>query len=64
MTLICAQIKDLRERLEEAESVGVRKMKSQMQAMEEKIRGLEEQLDTANKLVMKCWGEGLDTAKI
>eukprot|EP00731_Ephydatia_muelleri_P028843 Em0020g487a len=43
------QIKDLRERLEEAESVGVRKMKGQLQSMEEKIRGLEEQLDTANK---------------
>ena len=43
------QIKDLKERLEEAESMGVRRMKAQVQAMEGRIGGLEEQLDAATR---------------
>lgn len=51
--LICVhllvQIKDLRERLEEAESLGVRKMKAQLSAMESRVNSLEEQLDVATR---------------
>ena len=43
------QIKDLRERLEEAESLGVRKMKAQLSAMENRVNSLEEQLDVATR---------------
>lgn len=43
------QIKDLRERLEEAESLGVRKMKAQLSAMESRVSSLEEQLDVATR---------------
>lgn len=45
----CMQIKDLRERLEEAESLGVRKMKAQLSAMESRVSSLEEQLDVATR---------------
>ena len=44
-------MKDLRERLEEAESMGVRKMKAQLQAMESQVASLNEQLDTATRSV-------------
>ncbi len=46
---VCVQIKDLRERLEEAESLGVRKMKAQLSAMEGRVGTLEEQLDAATR---------------
>ena len=42
-------MKDLRERIEEAESMGVRKMKAQLSAMEGRVQSLEEQLDVATK---------------
>jgi hypothetical protein len=42
-------VKDLRERIEEAESMGVRKMKAQLSAMDSRVRSLEEQLDVATK---------------
>ena len=43
------QVKDLRERIEEAESMGVRRMKAQLSAMEGRISSLEEQLDSATR---------------
>ncbi len=49
-----SQVKDLRERLEEAESIGVRKMKAQLQAMENRAGSLEEQLDAATRSVDIC----------
>jgi len=45
----CPQVKDLRERIEEAESMGVRRMKAQLSAMEGRVHNLEEQLDSATK---------------
>ena len=42
-------MKDLRERIEEAESMGVRKMKAQLSSMESRVHSLEEQLDVATK---------------
>jgi len=42
-------VKDLRERVEEAESLGVRKMKAQLAAMESRTKSLEEQLDVATR---------------
>ena len=42
-------MKDLRERIEEAESMGVRKMKAQLSAQESRVQSLEEQLDVATK---------------
>lgn len=44
-----AQIKELRERLEEAESMGVRRMKAQLSGMEGRVSSLEEQLDVATR---------------
>ena len=44
-----SQVKDLRERIEEAESMGVRKMKAQLSAMDSRVHSLEEQLDVATK---------------
>ncbi|CAI8034560.1 Myosin-10 [Geodia barretti] len=43
------QVKDMKERLEEAESMGVRRMKAQVQAMEGRVSSLEEQLDAATR---------------
>ena len=43
------QVKDMKERLEEAESMGVRRMKAQVQAMEGRVASLEEQLDAATR---------------
>ncbi len=42
-------MKELRERVEEAESLGVRKMKAQLAAMDGRVKSLEEQLDGATK---------------
>lgn len=42
-------MKDLRERVEEAESLGVRKMKAQLVAMDHRVKSLEEQLDVATR---------------
>ena len=39
----------MKERLEEAESMGVRRMKAQVQAMEGRVSSLEEQLDSATR---------------
>ena len=39
----------MKERLEEAESMGVRRMKAQVQAMEGRVGSLEEQLDAATR---------------
>ena len=39
----------MKERLEEAESMGVRRMKAQVQAMEGRVASLEEQLDSATR---------------
>ena len=39
----------MKERLEEAESMGVRRMKAQVQAMEGRVSSLEEQLDAATR---------------
>ena len=39
----------MKERLEEAESMGVRRMKAQMQGMEGRVASLEEQLDAATR---------------
>ena len=46
------QVKDLREKVEEAESFGARKMKAQLSAMESRVSSLEEQLDVATRY--KC----------
>ena len=46
----CLQVKDLRERLDEAESSGSRRVKAQLQSMEGRIAGLEEQLDSTQRL--------------
>ena len=43
------KVKDLRERVEEAESLGVRKMKAQLSAMENRLKSLEEQLDVTTR---------------
>ena len=43
------QVKDLRERVEEAESLGVRKMKAQLVAMDNRVKSMEEQLDLATR---------------
>lgn len=48
------QVKDMKERLEEAESMGVRRMKAQMQAMEGRVASLEEQLDAATRSESEC----------
>ena len=50
------QVKALRGRIEEAESMGVRKMKAQLQAMESRVGSLEEQLDTATRSVGSSGG--------
>ena len=42
-------MRELRERLEEAESSGSRRMKAQLQAMDNKIAGLEQELDSSQK---------------
>ena len=49
--LMCSrpQVKDLRERIEEAESMGVRRMKAQLSATEGRVHSLEDQLDSATK---------------
>lgn len=47
--LSVVQVKDMKERLEEAESMGVRRMKAQMQGMESRVASLEEQLDAATR---------------
>ena len=47
--LVSEQVKDMKERLEEAESMGVRRMKAQVQAMEGRVASLEEQLDSATR---------------
>jgi hypothetical protein len=39
----------LRERVEEAESLGVRKMKAQLSAAENRVSSMEEQLDVATR---------------
>lgn len=39
----------MKERLEEAESMGVRRMKAQVQAMEGRVASMEEQLDGATR---------------
>ena len=47
----------MKERLEEAESMGVRRMKAQVQAMEGRVASLEEQLDAATRytlLLSRC----------
>lgn len=51
LPIVCfhLQVKDLRERIEEAESMGVRRMKAQLSAMEGRISSLEEQLDSATR---------------
>ena len=49
---VCVQLKDMRERLEEAESLGVRKMKAQLSAMESRVNSLEEQLDVATRYLI------------
>lgn len=46
---VVLQVKDLRERLEEAESSGSRRVKAQLQSMEGRIAGLEEQLDSTQR---------------
>lgn len=46
-------MKDLRERVEEAESLGVRKMKAQLSAMENRVKSLEEQLDVATRYYLE-----------
>ena len=51
-------MKDLKQRVEEAESMGVRKMKAQLQAMESRVGSLEEQLDTATRLEERGRGGG------
>ena len=43
------QVRDLNTKIEELEAVGGRKLKSQVAALESKIIGLEDQLDSANK---------------
>ena len=43
-------MKELRERLEEAESAGVRKLKAQVSAMESRISALEEERDMAQSI--------------
>jgi len=47
--LICWQGKELRDRVEEAESMGVRKMKAQITAMDTRVKSLEDQLDVATR---------------
>ena len=42
-------MKELRERVEEAESLGVRKMKAQLSTMDNRVKSLEEQLDGATR---------------
>lgn len=42
-------MKELRERVEEAESLGVRKMKAQLAASDNRVKSLEEQLDVATR---------------
>lgn len=49
LMLVYVQVKDMKERLEEAESMGVRRMKAQVQAMEGRVSSLEEQLDAATR---------------
>ena len=49
MWFVSEQVKDMKERLEEAESMGVRRMKAQVQAMEGRVASLEEQLDSATR---------------
>ena len=51
MHVSCLQVKDLRERVEEAESLGVRKMKAQLSAAESRVSSMEEQLDVATRFV-------------
>ena len=46
------QVRELRERLEEVESSGSRRMKAQLQAMDGKIATLEEELDISQKYVV------------
>ena len=42
----------MRERVEEAESLGVRKMKAQLSAAETRVSSMEEQLDVATRYVV------------
>ena len=42
-------MRDLRDRIEEAESMGVRKMKAQLAAKDTRVASLEEQLDVATR---------------
>lgn len=51
ISVLDMQVKELRERLEEAENAGVRKMKAHLAAMESRVVSLEEERDTAQKLV-------------
>ena len=48
-TMLEKQVKELKDRLEEAANAGGRKLKAQMQAMESRMAGLEEELDMAQK---------------
>ena len=42
-------MKELRDKVEEAESMGVRKMKAQITAMDNRVKSLEDQLDVATR---------------
>lgn len=49
---ISFKVRELRERLEEAESSGSRKMKAQLSAMDGKIASLEDELEAAQKYAL------------
>ena len=53
VVVVVVQVKDMKERLEEAESMGVRRMKAQVQAMEGRVSSLEEQLDSATRYTQR-----------
>ena len=46
---LTSQVKDLREKVEEAESFGARKIKAQLSSAESRASSLEEQLDVATR---------------
>lgn len=52
--LLLPKLRELRERLEEVESSGSRRMKAQLHAMDSKLASLEEELDASQKYVIQA----------
>ena len=52
-------MKDLNAKIDELEAVGGRRLKGQVAALENKIGGLEDQLESANKSVAFCSSIGI-----